>query len=329
MSPTITKTKLARLLVLVLISAITLAACTASHAAPQSVPVAPPAAGRNAPSQPGSAGENGYFAGNNTDDMTVANKQDKQAGDANAAITDRIVLKNATLNLIVDDPAGALKTIGTLAEESGGWIVTSNSYQTAGSSGSQLTYGSITIRVPADKLNDALTRIRGLAVTVTSDNVTGEDVTQKYTDLKSQLTNLEAAEEQLRKIMDSTTKPEDVLAVYRELTNVRGQIEVLKGQIKYYDEAASFSSIAINLTPSEAAKPLSIGGWQPGTMVKNAIETLVNAVQTLVDAVIWFAIVVLPFVIPVLVIVWLYRRRRSRRIVQNANPIAAEPPATS
>src|SRR5689334_25172145 len=118
MSPITTRTKLARLCVVLLISAIGLAACGATSgavppAAPALAPISQPADGRSAPSQPGSAGESGYYASSNADASTVADKQGQEAGDdANKAITDRIVLKNATLSLIVDDPAGALKTIG-------------------------------------------------------------------------------------------------------------------------------------------------------------------------------------------------------------------------
>ena len=43
-------------------------------------------------------------------------------------------------------------------------------------------------------LDDILRRLRGLAVTVTNETASGEDVTDQYVDLQSQLTNLQATQ---------------------------------------------------------------------------------------------------------------------------------------
>jgi hypothetical protein len=88
-------------------------------------------------------------------------------------------------------------------------------------------------------------------------------VTSEYTDLESRLGNLEAAEEQLTRIMESAVKTEDVLNVYNQLVQTREQIEVIKGQMKYYEQSAAMSAVSVELIPNEAVQPLSIGGWQP------------------------------------------------------------------
>jgi hypothetical protein len=243
---------------------------------------------------------------------------------AQPALERRIVLKNASVQLVVKDTAENLASIASLATKLGGWVVNSNSYQNAGRGGTKLTYGSITIRVPAEKLDEAMQQIKTGAESVTAENVTGQDVTQQYTDLTSQLTNLQAAEEQLRKIMDAAVKTDDVLAVYKQLVDVRGRIEVIKGQIKFYDESAAFSSITISLTPSEADQPLQIGGWQPGATIKNAVTALVNALQGLADVLIWLVLVALPLLlilgIPGLLIYRVVRRRVNNRSTPAAPP---------
>ena len=43
----------------------------------------------------------------------------------------------------------------------------------------------------------------------------------------------------LTNIREKSGKAEDVLAVYRELTDIRGQIEQLQGRINYLDKATS------------------------------------------------------------------------------------------
>jgi len=97
---------------------------------------------------------------------------------------------------------------------------------------------NIIIRVPAERLDEALDQLIGLAVEVDSESISRQDVTQEYTDLTSRLRNLESAEAQLMTIMDGAVKTEDVLAVYNELVAVQGQIEVIKGQMQYFEQSA-------------------------------------------------------------------------------------------
>jgi cephalosporin hydroxylase len=173
------------------------------------------------------------------------------------------------------------------------------------------------VRVPAERLNEALERIRADAVSVDSENVAGQDVTQEYTDLSSQLTNLQAAEEQLQTIMDSARQTEDVLAVYNELVRVRGEIETIQGRIRYFDEAAAYSSITANLQPVVVTTLGSDEGWSPLTTASNAVDALVTVAQFAVDALITLAILGLPLLVLILLARFGLRRIR-RRVVRPA-----------
>jgi hypothetical protein len=215
-----------------------------------------------------------------------------------AAPIEPLVIRNANLRLVVEDPAQSADEIASLAGSMGGFVVNSNVYQTTyGSSDIPTTRASITIRVPVERLDEALDKITDLAIEVREKNITGEDVTREYTDLQSRLKNLESAEEQLREIMDNASKTEDVLQVFQDLRQVREEIEVIQGQINYYEDAARLSAISLELIPDELAQPLSIGGWRPQGTAKDAVEALINALQFLVDAGIWLVICVAPILI--------------------------------
>jgi hypothetical protein len=238
------------------------------------------------------------------------------SGGAQAATVERLVIKNATLSIIVKDPAQSMDAIAKMADEMTGWVVTSNLYKTTTSEGIEVPQATINIRVPAEQLNDALTKIKALTdnpkTDVKSENVSGEDVTSQYTDLKSRLTNLEQAEAQLREIMASATKTEDVLNVFNQLTQVRGDIEVIKGQMKYYEESSSFSAINVDLISQETIKPLTVAGWQPQGVVRDAFQALINFGKGLVEVVIWFIILVLPILVVIYLVIrlliWLIKK---------------------
>ena len=236
--------------------------------------------------------------------------------------SERIVIKNADLSIVVDAPDESLKTIGRMAEEMGGFIVSANLYMTQLSDGQEVPRGSITIRVPADRLDEALTRIESESDRLPiSKNINSQDVTRDYTDLQSRLKNLEATEAQLMEIMASANKTEDVLNVFDQLTRVREQIEVIKGQIKYYEESARLSAISVELVPNEVIQPITIGGWQPIGVIKDAIQSLIIALQGLFYVVTRIILYILPImliiVLPLYFIVrglvaWRRRRKQKR-----------------
>ena len=242
----------------------------------------------------------------------------------------RLVLRNANLTIVLDDPAQALNGISQMAESMGGFVVTSNLYKSTSSQGKEFPEAAITIRVPSDKLNTALDQIHKMVKNpeqdISNENITGQDVTKEYTDLTSREKNLEQAEAQLREIMASATKTEDVLAVYNQLTQIREQIEVLKGQIQYYEESAALSSIAVTLHATASVQPLEIAGWQPVGVARNAVQALINTMQTAASVAIWLALYVLPIALVIFIIArllwWGYRRT-----IKNRKTPTSVPPA--
>lgn len=274
---------------------------------------------------PNSAAPDYYYdensRGSGGDDAIVtdgdfANEEQPMGAPQDGQVLERLVIKNAQLSLVVADTTASLASIANLAEGLGGFVVSSNTYQASlDAAGNKLVYGNITIRVPAEKLNEVLTQLKGQAVEVRSENVSGQDVTAEYTDLESRLTNLTAAEAQLQKIMEDANKTEDVLTVYNQLVAIRGEIESVKGQMKYYREAAALSAVSIELVPDAANQPIVVAGWQPQGVAKDAIESLVRTLQGVANALIWFGLYCLPLVLlfglPALLVGgWAWRRWR-------------------
>ncbi|MCJ7568159.1 MAG: DUF4349 domain-containing protein [Anaerolineales bacterium] len=238
------------------------------------------------------------------------------------AALERIVIRNANLVIVVEDPSASASSITQLAEQMGGYVVSLNVYQSTYGDGIPATYGSITIRVPAERLDEALDEIKEGTVEVRSENISGQDVTQEYTDLQSQLRNLEIAEEELREIMGSLTKAEDVLRVYENLRQVRQEIEIIKGRMQYFEQSARLSAISIELLPDIVSQPLQIGRWQPEGTAKEALQSLIKALQWLANTTIWFVILVLPVLLllslPFWVLRWIIIRRRARKVAPKA-----------
>jgi hypothetical protein len=238
------------------------------------------------------------------------------SGAADYTTIERLIIRNASLSLTVTDTEAALNEINEMVDELGGYVVESNLYQFQ-----EGLRASIRLRVPAESLDVALERVRGLATEVRSESISGHDVTEEYVDLQSRLRHLEATEKRLLEFLDEAEDTEAALAVYEQLRQIEGEIEQIKGRIQYLEQSAALATVSLDITPDELAQPIQVGGWYPQGTLRNAFEALIRVLQFLVDA----AIVILVLVIPILVVIAVplvglflivravVRRRRARR----------------
>ena len=254
-------------------------------------------------------------------------KSVEQAANYQGVDVDRLVIKNAELAIVVNDPKADMARISQLAVEFGGFVVASNLYQSYyGPNSLEVPEATISIRVPSDRLDEALAQIKEGAVEVDHENVSGVDVTSEYVDLQSRLAAKEAAEEKLLEILEDAENAEDVLAIYLQVQSVQTEIEVLKGQIKYYEESAALSSISVRLIAEESTQPISIGPWRPEGAAKEAVENLIRFFQNFVDFLIQLVIFILPALVLLaipLVLVFLGGRALFRRF-RKSNPAVEE-----
>jgi Fe2+ transport system protein B len=225
--------------------------------------------------------------------------------------TGHIVIRNATLTLVVSDTEAQLSTIMRMTDELKGYVASSNTTRVERDVRAQLV-----LRVPAEQLDEALDRLRKLAVEVREENVSGDDVTAEYVDLTSRVKNLEAAEEQLRGILAKASNTDDVLKVFDQLKNVRGEIEQAKGRMQSLSQSAALATITLTLLPDTPAQPVEAPGWRPEGVAKSALERLIGSLQDLANVVIWAALFILPLLVvtlgPVILVVWLLHLRKRK-----------------
>ncbi|HSP33129.1 MAG TPA: DUF4349 domain-containing protein [Thermoanaerobaculia bacterium] len=204
-----------------------------------------------------------------------------------------MIVRNANISMVVDDTAVSIEKITAVAESVGGYVSDSRVWREG-----ELLRGTITARIPADRLTPALAVIRKLAVRIQSETVSSNDVTQEYVDLESQLRNFEAAESELRQLMttirQNSKKASEVLDVFQQLSAIRAQIEQTKGRLRYLSQTSALAAVQLDLVPNAIAKPVVESGWQPLVVVKDASRALVGALEGLVGIAIWFAIYILP-----------------------------------
>jgi len=238
------------------------------------------------------------------------------SSEAQGETTERLVVKRAEMRVSVADPAEAMRTVVQWAESMQGYVVNSNQWNST-SDGQTYINASVMVRVPAERLDEMMQKVRDLAADpktgVLSETVTGEDVTAEYVDSQARLRNLKAAEAQLVELLDQAPDLEYTLDIFKELTEIRSQIEVLEGRIKYLEESAALSALSVEFVAEASLQPLQIGPWKPAGVAKEAIQTLVKVAQDVGTALIKFVIIWVPFLLPIGLIVYFVRKGAKKR----------------
>ena len=252
------------------------------------------------------------------------------SSEAQGETTERLVVKRAEMRISVADPAEAMRTVVQWAESMQGYVVNSNQWNST-SDGQTYINASVMVRVPAERLDEMMQKVRDLAADpktgVLSETVTGEDVTAEYVDSQARLRNLKAAEAQLVELLDQAPDLEYTLDIFRELTEIRSQIEVLEGRIKYLEESAALSALSVEFVAEASLQPLQIGPWKPAGVAKEAIQTLVKVAQDIGTALIKFVIIWVPFLLPIGLIVYFVRKGAKKRKAARAAQAAQVQPS--
>ncbi len=300
--------KKSALLSLVLLLAVLLAACAPAAMAEQSYAVEAESPALGAPMAAPAEKAAGFTA--DTVEQ-VAVEGESQPGSpgiseiAQSFQTNRMIIKNAEIQLLVEDSDVALDRTTQVVDDLGGYIVSSRVwYQDY--YGKSYKYATLTLGVPAQAFETAMRRLRVLAVKVIDETASGQDVTDQFVDLQSQLDNLQATRERVRSFLDQATTVEEALRVNQQLSEIERQIEEIQGRMNYLEDRSAYSTITVTLSPVlDEIEPVVVPDrWSLGQVFDDAVETLAEAYRALASLAIWLFIVVLPVLAPFVLIIW-------------------------
>lgn len=224
---------------------------------------------------------------------------------------DRTIVKTANLSIVVGDTRQAVERANQIAKEANGLVSSSNVYESPYDNGN--VRADMIIRVPVDKLEDTLAKVKEMASKVLTDSISADDRTKQKVDLEARIKNLKASEDQLVAIMRQAKTVQETLEVQRQLTEVRGQIEIMTAQLENLQGDAAMSTINLSISTKESELP-TVGGNQNSVLdeVKLALKDAVRFYRNLFIAGIRLTIIFLPLLV-LGVVSWFIWKRKARK----------------
>jgi hypothetical protein len=196
----------------------------------------------------------------------------------------RQVIVTAAMTLEVSSVEEAVARARAIAEGLGGYV-----QHLSLSGGRERTTATVTLRVPQDQVLIALERLRPLGK-VLDQSMGSQDVTEQVIDLEARLRSLRQQEESLLRLLGRAQSVGDILAIERELSRVRGEIERLQGQREALRRRVEMATITLTLLPLPTGSPpsasLEVATGEVGRRVEQ-VEAMVAARRGVVEGVIY------------------------------------------
>jgi hypothetical protein len=200
----------------------------------------------------------------------------------------KIVIRSGDIEFEVESFDSAVATVTQLtAAVPGAFVATVNSEKLPNGK----TRGSVAVRVPPDRLDGFVLDLRkelGKAGELKGVRIGSQDITKQYTDLESRLKAARTMETRLLAIIkDGKGEIKQLLEAEKELGVWRTRIEEIEGELRYYGNLVSLSSLTITLAEKEiraAAGVVETERVQAGVEVEDVDAAYRQALAAVAEA---------------------------------------------
>ena len=157
-------------------------------------------------------------------------------------LRDAKMIRTANLEMETTAFDEAVEGLGRLTKEMGGYY--ENSSLRTGGSGYR--WADYTVRVPAERFDEFLTRA-GALCNLTWRSESAENVTEAYYDTAGRLKTQQIKLERLQELLSRAEAMEDIITIESAISETEYQIESLSGTLRHYDALVDYATVSVNL----------------------------------------------------------------------------------
>ena len=159
----------------------------------------------------------------------------------------RKLIQTVNMQVETENLDTVLQQIDSRIAQLGGYTEASNIQNGSAYSGKRYRNASITVRIPAKKLDAFVDQVSEVS-NIVSSRKTVEDVTLSYVATESRMKALQAEESRLLELMTKAETLNDLLTVEKRLTEVRTELEKVTSALRVYDNQVDYATIHLYIS---------------------------------------------------------------------------------
>ena len=206
------------------------------------------------------------------------------------------VIRNASLTIGTQQYETSLADLRSLCESNGGWV--SHISESVGKDG--LRYAYLSLRVPADQLDDCLAGSGQLGRIIRREE-SASDVTENYYDTQARLDTQKALMARLQSLVTDAADLADLLALEAQLADTQYEIDRLQSSLDSTDRQVAYSSVDVSLQ-EESSSALVTADVTFAERLRSAVSAGTKAFVNFFADVAVFLTAALPFIVIVAVV---------------------------
>lgn len=203
-----------------------------------------------------------------------------------AAAVERKLIKNGSLSLEVENLDEAEQAVISWGTTLGGYVSDSSSWKSS---------RSLTLRIPSERFDEAMSGIGTLGVMV-SRNIYTNDVTEQFYDLQGRIQTKQILYDRLNSYLKDAKNMADLISIESELNKVKSDLESMQGQMNRLSNQINFSTLSVYLElPADKEEE----GFQRITL-SSRLSDLLSGFTTFLQYLVVGAVALVVFGIPIL-----------------------------
>lgn len=222
---------------------------------------------------------------------------------------ERQLVRTATVDLTSPDVLKAVIEVKNKAQAVGGF---------AGQENSTKNFGSVTVRVPSNELDNVVRDLERVG-NVTRSEVRSEDVTDQLVDVEARIATQKASVDRLRVLFERAGSTAEIAQIEGELTKRQSELESLQRRNESLKGKVALATLTVQVSTTPIAPPAEQRAGFGGAFVAgwDTLVTVLGWVLVAVGAVLPFALVL---GVPAAAVIYLLRRRRRVTQASEATP---------
>ncbi|MFC3397116.1 DUF4349 domain-containing protein [Microbacterium amylolyticum] len=188
--------------------------------------------------------------------------------DATDIATDRRVIRNGYVSIVVGDVLAASEELTALAAEHNGYVEamgsSSDRYDELAAA-TDIRSGWATLRIPAESLDEVRSALGDIG-SVTSTEISETDVTDQAIDLEARIDATRASVDRLTELMEQAGSVADLLAAEQALSERQGQLESYQRQLDGLENQVAMSTLHVDLTREREVASTDPAGFSDGLL---------------------------------------------------------------
>jgi hypothetical protein len=197
----------------------------------------------------------GFGSGNSSGGSPSVSNKDMKC-DAADPSNQKMLIKKASVRFEVKDYQVVRRTIGDIVGEFDAYISSEAESKTEYQVSNQMA-----IRISSVQFEALIDSLLGQAKNLDEKNITVEDVTEEFVDVKARLKAKRQVEERYLEILKKANSVTDILEVEKKLGQIREEIETAEGRLKYLSHQVAYSTIDLYFYEQKTVFPKTRTGF--------------------------------------------------------------------